>query len=74
MLGGPQSRFGSCGEEKNPFTLPGIEPQPFNLYPIATPTELSRFQYVQSLQILCGEKEMYIHTFIFSELNIFIIR
>jgi hypothetical protein len=27
-LGGPQGRFGRCGENKNLFLLPGIEPWP----------------------------------------------
>jgi hypothetical protein len=39
-LGGPQSRSGRCGEEKN-LALSVIEPWPSNPYPIAIPTEVS---------------------------------
>jgi hypothetical protein len=37
--GGPQSRSGRGGEEKNSQTLPGIEPP--IILPVAQPTELS---------------------------------
>jgi hypothetical protein len=37
-LGVPWSQYGCCGEEKNILFLPGIEPQPFSLYPVAIPT------------------------------------
>jgi hypothetical protein len=40
-LGGPQSRSGRCGEEKNLLPLPGIELRPPSPLPVATPTELS---------------------------------
>jgi hypothetical protein len=40
-LGGPQSRSGHCGEEKN-ITLPGIEPGRSISQQVAIPTELSR--------------------------------
>jgi hypothetical protein len=40
-LGGPQSQFGRCGEERNLLPLLGIEPRPSSLLPIATPTEIS---------------------------------
>jgi hypothetical protein len=31
-LGGPQSRFGRCGKEKNLLPPPGIEPKHRNYY------------------------------------------
>jgi hypothetical protein len=40
-LGGPKSRSGHCGAEKNLLALPGIEPRPSSSYPVATWTELS---------------------------------
>jgi hypothetical protein len=49
MLGGPQSRPGPYGEEKN-LVLPGIEPRPSNPYPIAIPIELSRFPIIFHIQ------------------------
>jgi hypothetical protein len=42
-LGGPQGRYGSCGEEKN-IALPGIELGPSSPEPVAIPIELSRLQ------------------------------
>jgi hypothetical protein len=40
-LGGPQSPFGRCGIKKNFFPVPGIEPWPPSLWPVAVPTDLS---------------------------------
>jgi hypothetical protein len=40
-LGGPQSRSGHGGEEKNSQPLPGLEPRSSSPYPSAIPTELS---------------------------------
>jgi hypothetical protein len=37
-----QSRYGSCGIEKNLFPLPAIEPRSSRQSPVAVPTELSR--------------------------------
>jgi hypothetical protein len=48
-LGGPQSRSGRCGEEKNRFHMPGIEPRLSSPYPVAIPTELSRITEKQKL-------------------------
>jgi hypothetical protein len=42
MLGGPQSRSGSCEVQGNHLPLPGIEPRPSSANPVAVPTELSR--------------------------------
>jgi hypothetical protein len=42
--GGPQSRSGRSGEEKN-LAIPVIEPGPSSLYLVAIPTELSRIPY-----------------------------
>jgi hypothetical protein len=38
-LGGPQSRSGRCGEEKNLLPLPGIEPQFLNR-PVYSPVAI----------------------------------
>jgi hypothetical protein len=40
-LGGPQSRFGRCGEE-NILALPEIEPGPYSQYSDTILTELTR--------------------------------
>jgi hypothetical protein len=39
-LGGPQSRFGSCGLENNLLALAGIEPRSSSPQSVALPTEL----------------------------------
>jgi hypothetical protein len=45
-LGGPQSRLGHCGVEKNHLQLPKIEPQQFNQQLVVILTELSRLLHV----------------------------
>jgi hypothetical protein len=40
--GRPQSRSGRCGFERNFLPLPGIDPRPSSMQPIAIPTELPR--------------------------------
>jgi hypothetical protein len=46
-LGGPKSRSGRCGVEKDLLPLPGIEPRSFSTQPVATPTELSRLPTIR---------------------------
>jgi hypothetical protein len=41
-LGGLQSPSGCSGVEKNRIPIPGVEPRPSNLMPIAMQTELCR--------------------------------
>jgi hypothetical protein len=50
--GRPQSRFGRCEVEKNPLPLPGNEPRPSSLQPVAIPTELRLFIFRQIMSIL----------------------
>jgi hypothetical protein len=47
QLGGSQSQSGYWRDEKN-LALPGIEPQPFNEYPVAILTELTRPQTINT--------------------------
>jgi hypothetical protein len=41
-LGGNQSQFGRCGEEKNPQPLPGLEPPIIQLVAQRYTTELTQ--------------------------------
>jgi hypothetical protein len=53
-LGGPQSRSGRCGVEKNLLPLPGIDPRLSISLPVAIPTEPSRIvTYKQTHHTLC---------------------
>jgi hypothetical protein len=52
-LGGPQSRSGRCGVEKNIFPLSEIKHRPSIPQTAAIPTELSRLQ-VLVLWYICG--------------------
>jgi hypothetical protein len=51
-LGGPQSRSGCCGGEKN-LALPGIGPRTSSPSPVAILTELSRLPVMQFLPCSC---------------------
>jgi hypothetical protein len=55
-LGGPQSRSGRCGVDKNTLPLPGIEPWLSSPKPVAIPTELSR------LRIIFGHETLFFRT------------
>jgi hypothetical protein len=50
-LGGPQSRSGRCGLEKNLLPLPGIEPQISSR--LASIPSLYRFNYPDPLYVSC---------------------
>jgi hypothetical protein len=47
-LGGPQSRSGCCGEEKNSQPPPGIEPRCSSQQPVSIPTELPGLSLLQA--------------------------
>jgi hypothetical protein len=54
-LGGPQSRSGLCGEEKNVLSLPGIEPRLLSRPAcslVAIPTELARLHMYGVLSLI----------------------
>jgi hypothetical protein len=48
-LGGPQSRSGSCGEEKNLLPLPGLESLPSSMQSLAIPKKLSQLLFLTNV-------------------------
>jgi hypothetical protein len=64
-LAGHRSRSGRCGEKKYLLPLPGIEPRPSSLQPVAIPTEVSRCTCANISKIILETPvnvQPYIHT------------